>query len=243
MLMRPAPAILSDFGMLKLIPLAGVFANNLFILVMIRMISGQEERAQLKLEKAQLEIAHLMAQQEQLKQNIHPHFLFNALSTLMVLIEQSQAAALDYAGKLSGFLRSSLVLAKKDKNTVQEELDFFYAYLELQQVRFHDSIQVEVAVPEEISQKGFLPVFSLQILAENAIKHNALGPQNPLKIKISHLNSGHLEISNNLIPKFQAEASTGTGLQNLSERIRLLGGEPPEINEEGESFRVKLEIL
>lgn len=228
---------------IRFYPLFGSFTINVFILVLISQIINQEERTSLKLEVAQLEISNLIAQQEQLKQNIHPHFLFNALSTLIVLIETDQKAALKYASTLSAFLRSSLVLAKHNKNRIQDELRFLNEYLDLQKVRFRDAIQFKADIPESVKEKGSLPVFALQVLAENAIKHNALGSKSPLEFEIIYHQEGYLKVSNNILPKYSPNPSTGIGLKNLGDRYEILGGSRPEINETDRKFSVTLKLL
>lgn len=228
----------------KFYPLFGSFINNVFILFMVNLIISQEERSSLRLEVAQLEIANLTAQQEQLKQRIHPHFLFNALSTLIVLIESDAKTALKYASTLSEFLRSSLLLSKKDQNKVVDELKFLEAYLTLQQIRFRDSILFEENIPTTVKDHGKLPVFALQILAENAIKHNALSTKSPLRLSIKYDQGGTLIVSNNIIPKFGEEkASTGLGLQNLGDRYQVMGKSLPLIQQSKEQFTVTIPII
>lgn len=239
--LTPPPSISGTS--IKFYPLFGSFVNNVFILVLISQVINQEDRIALKLEVAQLEITNLIAQQEQLKQNIHPHFLFNALSTLIVLIETDQKSALKYASILSAFLRSSLLLAKHNRNKVRDELKFLNEYLALQKVRFRNAIKFQEDIPESVKEKEDLPVFALQILAENAIKHNALGAKSPLELKINYDPKGYLVISNNVLPKFKPDFSTGLGLKNLSDRYEILGGIKPEINETEEEFTVTLKIL
>ena len=245
------PPILEDGGAasflqgtsIKYYPLLSTFTTNLFVLFLINLVINQQDKATLKLEVAQLEISNLLAQQEQLKQKIHPHFLFNALSTLMALIEKDKEAALKYTGSLSHFLRQSLTLAKKDKNKIEDELELLQEYLHLQGVRFRDAIQFEADIPENICHEGELPVFALQVLAENAIKHNAFDSSSPLRINIQYKEEGVLQVSNNRQAKYGAEGSTGIGLQNLGDRYALLGGNRPVIEEANDLFTVMIQVL
>jgi len=223
-------------------PLVGMFAINTFILLIINLIVTRNEKEELKLQKAQLEISQLTTQQEQLKQQIHPHFLFNALGTLQVLMKKKGGQATDYAGQLAKFLRSSLSIAEQDVMSVQDDLAYFEDYLQLQKMRFGEGIQYQFDIPQEVIEKGRLPVFSLQILAENAIKHNAFSIQSPLFIDIKY-EEGLLIITNNLSPKFNQENASGIGLKNLTARFGHFTSHLPEIQMTQHQFKVTIKVL
>lgn len=232
-----------DPGWFRFYPFVATFSGNAFILILIRLIVTQIDQSELKLQKAELEISQLIARQEQLKQQIHPHFLFNALGTLQILISKDHKKASDYTAQLARFLRSSLTLAERDVLPLQAELKFLQDYIDLQKMRFGEGIKLEVNIPEAVRESARLPVFSLQILAENAVKHNAFSSENPLIISILYNAEGHLEVSNNRTPKYTEVLSAGIGLQNLSERFKHFTDRLPEISESATDFSVRLHIL
>jgi hypothetical protein len=228
----------------NMIPYIAFVANNAIILVLVDLVIAQTNKAQLELDKAHLEVSNLIASQKHLLNQIHPHFLFNALGTLKILINSDPKLANTYLSRLSNFLRSSISMADKDLVSITEELALFTDYLELQRVRFSKGIRYSIDIPPAIQTKGYLPVFSLQTLAENAIKHNGFSQSEPLHIQLSYHEPNQLLIGNNLVPKFDPQPSTGTGLQNLSKRFRLLDMDAPFIfrDEVHSEFSVSLSI-
>jgi len=203
-------------------PFIGTIANNTVVLLIINLILTRNRKAQLELKNMQLEMSNLMAQQEQLKHQMHPHFLFNALYTLRLLIQKKPKQAEQYLNHLSTFLRASIQHSKQDKITVKEELAFCLDYLALQKVRFGEALQYEINLSDQIKEQTALPIFTLQLLAENAIKHNAFNAKNPLKLSICACEEGWVCVKNNIIQKRQQNESTGIGLKNLKERFQLL---------------------
>lgn len=221
-----------DLGSFKYYPYIGSFANNTFILIIYHLVTNRVEKAQLELDKTKLELSNYVTQQEQLKNKIHPHFLFNALNTLKLLIKKEQKSAENYLVRLSAFLRFSITETTKDTALIKDELEFCQNYIELQKVRFSNSIEFYNLLKEEIINSRFLPVVTFQMLAENAIKHNAFTKANPLIIKINQIDNETISFSNNIIPKRTNEKSTGTGLQNLNERFKLLGRDELKVEED-----------
>ncbi|MEM6320399.1 MAG: histidine kinase [Bacteroidota bacterium] len=224
-------------------PVISMVAANFFILLLINLIITRSEKATLQLEKANLEINQLKTQQEQLKQQIHPHFLFNSLGTLQILIDKDQKMATDYTATLANYLRSSLSLAQNDVVSIKEEVTFLTNYIELQKMRFGEAIQYEINIPDDLLTTTKLPVFSLQLLAENAIKHNTFSAAKPLKIVIQYVENGFVTVENNLSPKFHATAKSGIGLQNLKKRFAHFTETVPTIAQTDCSFQVKLKLL
>ncbi|MEM9821872.1 MAG: histidine kinase [Bacteroidota bacterium] len=226
-------------------PLFSNFASNSFILIMINLVVSRNEYARLKLEKAELEISQLITQQEQLKQQIHPHFLFNALGTLQILIKSDAEKAVLYAQRLATFLRVSLTLAQSDIVSIKEEIAFFENYLQLQQMRFEKAINYTINIPDVVLDNGRLPVFSLQLLAENAIKHNAFSSNSPMEIVLIYEPKSFLWISNDRFPKYKHRngEKSGIGLKNLSKRFGHFTEDLPQIMETEKHFKVKLKVL
>lgn len=176
-----------------------------------------------------------------LRQQIQPHFLFNALNVLKSLIRKDPQLAETYLVRLSDFLRTSFAQNKKGIATLKEEVKLCQDYLEMQKIRFGDALEYHFTLPERFSNCT-LPFFSLQTLAENAIKHNQLTDENPLKIRV-RVDNGEVEVTNNLQKKSFVESSTGSGLSNLSERYQLLTGEQLKIVDDGSWFTVSLKTL
>lgn len=232
-----------DVGTFKYYPVIGLIGINSFVLLLMDLIIKQNEAATLKLEKAELEITQLISQQEQLKQQIHPHFLFNALGTLRALIKKNPLEADLYTSRLAKFLRASLSLAQQDLVTIQEEIDFLENYFNLQKMRFSDGIQLVIDIPNEIRSTNKIPVFTLQILAENAIKHNAFSLAEPLQLHIEYLSTGFLLIRNNTAAKYSKSVSTGIGLQNLKLRFSYFTEALPEIIQDENFYQIKIKVL
>jgi LytS/YehU family sensor histidine kinase len=153
---------------------------NTVILIILDLILLKAKKTRIEIENAQLKQKNSEALYQQLKQQIHPHFLFNALNTL--------------------------------------------------------------DIPEKICETGFVPVFSLQLLSENAIKHNALTNELPLKIKISY-EDGRITVINNLQPKLTAETTTGSGLINLAERYKILSGDEIKIHTSANQFSASIKVI
>jgi two-component system LytT family sensor kinase len=149
-------------------------------------------------ERASLEQEHLKAQLIALQQQISPHFLFNSLSTLKTMI--SDDTAKKYIIELAGVYRYVLSFNEKYLTRVEDELKFISSYLHILQERFQDALKVQIHVSKE-DYDLLLPSLSLQLLIENAIKHNACSTENPLAIAISSGDKSTLIVENNFQPK------------------------------------------
>ena len=188
----------------------------------------------LRKEKAEMELSALKA-------HVDPHFLFNSFNTLSGLIDEDPKRAQKMLGELSGIYRHILETKDDDTNTIQSELEFAKKYLGLQQTRFEDSIQLEVNVDAATLQKK-LPSLSLQLLLENAIKHNAFDEDAPLKIRIFNKDENLIIENNKKKRKILAE-SNGMGLQNIRDRYKLLTKQDFIIDETSDLFTVKLPVI
>lgn len=185
---------------------------------------------------------NIQSQLETLKNQLDPHFLFNSLNTLASLIDDENKPAQEYLDRLSDVYR--YVLVNKDKNTVtlEEEMQFLDAYIYLNKVRFRDNLQVEKQISAQTYHQQVAPL-SLQMLIENAIKHNAVSKDKPLKITISEDNEGYLQIENNIQERKTFEKSTKVGLQNIINRYQLLSDRQVEIIKNTDFFRVRIPLL
>jgi LytS/YehU family sensor histidine kinase len=215
---------------------------NTVILILQYLIIIREKNVAIEMENARLRMKNVEAANLQLKQQIHPHFLFNSLSTLKSLIRADADKAEEYLMRLSGLLRFTLATDAQNTITVAEELRLTNDYLDMQQIRFGDALRFAIDVPNEVMQQGTVPAFSIQLLAENAIKHNALTLSSPLTICIRY-EQGYIWVRNNLQPKMDMEPSTGMGLSNLNERYRMISGDAVEAECSDKGFVVKIKVL
>jgi two-component system, LytTR family, sensor kinase len=198
----------------------------------------------ISLVKAQmLEKENVISQYETLKSQINPHFLFNTLNTLTILIEESPRVAVGYVEKTSDFLRSILSMKDREIISVQDEIRIIETFYQLQKERFGDNLHLDIQLSAGCLSKN-LPPLSVQMLIENAIKHNVVSSENPLSISIASTpNDEFLVIRNNLQPKTQPNPSSGIGLQNIKNRYSFLSNQAIEINETTDEFVVKLPLL
>lgn len=224
-----------------LFPFINASALNTIMLIIINSIVNRSKKEQLDREVAILKIKNLEAEQQQLIQQLQPHFLFNSLSTLKSLISANPDLAEEYLVKLSDFLRFSITSQGNRLITLEEELKFTGDYINLQQIRFGESFQCELNIPENIRQSYQLPVYALQTLVENAIKHNAFTETKPLKLSIVFAD-GRIDVRNNKIPK-PAEVRSGIGLENLDKRFTLINGEKIRVVNKSDYFLVSITLI
>lgn len=177
---------------------------------------------------------------ETLKSQLDPHFLFNSLNVLTSLIGENPAQAEKFTTKLSKIYRYVLEQRNKDLVPIQEELQFAKTYMELLQMRFEDAL--EFSLPAKVSNDLKVVPLSLQLLLENAVKHNVVSSTKPLKIDI-YEKDGFLKISNNINPKEAIGKSTKVGLQNIADRYGLITKAPVEIINTKKIFTVSLPLL
>ena len=176
-----------------------------------------------------------------LKNQLDPHFLFNSLNVLTGLIDENPEKAQQFTTALSKVYRYVLEQKNKELINLDEELDFARTYINLLKMRFEESISAEI--PIRSSQPDFKIVpLSLQLLLENAVKHNLLSPQQPLKIKV-YEQAGFLVIENSLNFKESLGSKTGFGLNNIKERYALLSSIKMNIEKTENQFIIKLPLL
>ncbi len=176
-----------------------------------------------------------------LKNQLDPHFLFNSLNVLVSLIEENPQAATRFTTSLSKVYRYVLEQKNKELVTLEEELKFAELYMSLLTVRFEDSIIYTPPATLKDSQAKVVPL-SLQLLLENAVKHNQVTPSRKLHITITEEN-GNLIITNNSQPKQVLKESTGVGLRNIRDRYALLTSQPVLIRENRKEFSVTIPVL
>ncbi len=192
-------------------------------------------------ETEQLKKANLQSQFESLKNQVNPHFLFNSLNTLSSLIEDDPSKAVKFVDHLSKVYRYLLQNNEKELITLKSELDFLYTYFFLMKVRFGDGISLENHIPENYTEY-LVPPLTLQILVENAVKHNVVSPSRPLTIQIS-VKEQSICVSNNLQLKTVSVPSNGMGLTNIAAKYRLLNQKEMVILPDESNFSVQLPLI
>jgi sensor histidine kinase YesM len=190
----------------------------------------------------QLERAKAEAELEALKNQIDPHFIFNSLNTLSHLIEEKPLRAKQFNDNLADVYRYILQNKARGLVVLREEINFLESYFLLLQIRFESAVQLKIMVDESIMDQYLVPPISLQILVENAIKHNEFSEAAPLAIEIT-MSDEQLIVHNRVKKKTLRKPSSKIGLQNLQERYRLITNREISIEEEEKDFTVRLPIL
>lgn len=182
-----------------------------------------------------------MSQVASLRSQMDPHFLFNSLNVLSGLIKQDTDRAEAFVNDFAKVYRYLLEVKDEIVVPLKKELAFAEQYLHLQKTRFQKGLEVEINISPE-SLDLYLPPLSLQEAISNAIKHNSLTEEQPLKLKLL-AKGNRLSIHNNYQPRSEEQESTGTGLNNIKERYRLLDGSEPRFERMNQSFQVELPLL
>ncbi|SDD40928.1 Histidine kinase [Mucilaginibacter pineti] len=220
---------------------SGIVINTLITLLHDSVLL-YEHKMYSELELSRLHTANAEAMNLVLKQQIHPHFLFNALNTLKALYHKDTQIADDYIVHMANFLRASIYHHSANVSKLKDEVDLSYDYLAMQRIRFGAALDCRINLANETLEEYYLPSFSLQPLLENAIKHNNFTAEDPLKVIISQ-NGDRLVISNNIQKKKIKVMSTNYGLANLAERYRLWSGDEIIIEEGQDVFSVSIKLL
>jgi two-component system LytT family sensor kinase len=181
----------------------------------------------------------LIFQYETIRNQVNPHFLFNSLNTLSSLISGNQAAE-NFISQLSSMYRYVLENHNAETVSLEDEIEFAKNYFALQKIRYEEKVVMDIQ-PFEMNKFRILPV-SLQILIENALKHNSATRDNPLRISI-FIEDDYITVKNNLQKKMNIESSPGTGLRNLAERLRLITHKEIIIIENKDEFVVKIPLI
>ncbi len=228
--------IIPSYSMAETLPVLGV-TIGINAVMHGRSFLLNWRQAAIDIEKMKNE--QLSSQYQSLKNQVNPHFLFNSLNALSSLVYDDQKKAIQFIRKLSEVYR--YVLDKKDEEIVPviDELTFTKAYIFLQQIRFGENFQVKIDGDDKAA--GFLPPLALQLLVENAVKHNVVSDSKPLTLNINIRK--HDMLVENVIQRKQATDSTGIGLSNLKARYKYLSNEEMTVSDDGSYFRVNLPIL
>ena len=195
-----------------------------------------------KLKIQLLERNNIQSQLEGLKSQVNPHFLFNSLNTLCNIIPQSPDRAEEFVRKLSKVYRYILEIRDKELIRLEEELEYLNAYTHLCKERFGSNLNINIDIQDEHLNKQIVPL-SLQILFENAIKHNIISKEKPLTISVKIDGNGRLVVSNNLQVKRQVPASTKFGLQSIKERYQFFTDKAVDVIQTTQNFIVVIPLI
>ena len=177
-----------------------------------------------------------------LKRQVNPHFLFNSLNALDCMIcDEKTKQASTYIHKLAGVYRYMLKSEEEQLVTLEEELQFVAKYIDLMLVRFPEGFRVEINASPELNKKFILPC-SLQLLIENAVKHNVVNAEHPLMITITGT-PDCITIENNIIPKITHVSSTGLGQKYIRQQYQSLCGKAVEISKTEDTYKVVLPLI
>lgn len=195
--------------------------------------------AQSLINEEELKRENLIARYEALKNQVNPHFLFNSLNTLSGVVEQTPEKAVEFIKKLSDIYRYVLDQRDKEIIPIEEEMKFVENYIHLAKVRHGEGLLLET---DKKLKNVFVAPLGLQILIENAIKHNVISDDEPLKIEI-FVEAGYIVVRNNVQKKSTSINNTFIGLENLKNRYSLFSPKPVVILDDEKHFVVKLPVI
>lgn len=190
----------------------------------------------------QLKFSDLQTRHAYLQNQIKPHFLFNSLNVLASLVHKDPDLAEKFINELSKLYRRLLEMDSREIVPLQEEIDAFTSYLFLVKMRFGEALMVETGDYQAL-KNYFIPPFTLQLLLENAVKHNEMAQDQPLLVRVE-FQGEHVQMANTFRPKIRAaEKSTGIGLKNLRERYKLMTRKQIQVETTSSEFIVRIPLL
>jgi len=233
--MRPSGDIPSIF-----LISAFVIAITAITILLTSFLYVIDEREKTIVENQKLSVENMRARYETLKGQINPHFLFNSLNTLNGLIGLNNDKAKDFLQQLSFVLRYSI--QNKENTTLNDELVFVEAFCILMNIRYGQSLNIEYHIDEKYREYRIIPL-SLQILIENAIKHNTISNRYPLTIAIETTDSSTVKVWNRIHPKNESTSGEGIGLANINERYKMLYQKEITISASDGIFSVEIPLI
>jgi two-component system, LytTR family, sensor kinase len=235
-------------GMVNFNKTESIFDLNVASLTVILIIATFYESAyfyarwrESLVEQERLRRQHTESQLEGLKNQVNPHFLFNSLNTLAYIIPEDPDRAVRFVQELSRVYRYILEIRDTRLIPLGKELDFLDAYIFLLKERFGDKLRIEVEIEDQFQNQQIVPL-SLQMLFENAIKHNEISEAHPLRIDLQ-IAEGELVMRNTLRRKKQRQHSTKVGLENIRSRYAFFTDREVSVTETGDYFLVALPLL
>jgi len=226
--------VLNIYGLLFMIPVLSVNFSVYFMM--------QWKKAHLQSDELREE--NLRTQLHSLRMQLDPHFLFNNLNVLSSFIEKDPKIAQHFLDKFADVYRYVLEYKKEELVPVNIELEFVDAYVYLLKKRFREQLKIEIDIPSDLSDDYYIPPLSLQMLIENALKHNKVSVQNPLLIKVYIEHGTWLTVRNTFNPRLEEGAKASkTGLENIRRRYAYLTALSLKINQDRTYFTVSLPLL
>ena len=217
------------------------FFVALVVIIGVYVIKVIYQNQQNRLEIQALKIENLQSQFDALKNQVSPHFLFNSLNSLKTLIRETPEVAQEYLNHLSSVLRYTLQANENKLVSLYDELQFVESYFFLIKLRFNKNISLVQKINDKLMNYK-VPPLALQILIENAIKHNEISKRNSLEISVSTTDTT-LVVKNNINMKYSPEPGAGVGLVNLSNQYRILAGKEISIKKDESNFIVEIPLL
>jgi LytS/YehU family sensor histidine kinase len=230
-------AVASAFSLLFVVSL---LAQTTIYCIVYIVNYALTSRSEMKMHKEQANLAQY--RYLKLKRQVNPHFLFNSLNILDCLVcdEKTEEASM-YIHKLAGIYRYMIKSEDYELVSLREEMEFAGQYIDLLKIRFPEGFDVIIDVPQEQMARFVLPC-SIQLLIENATKHNAVSTDNPLVIKIK-AEADKICVSNNIVPKLTVSSSTGLGQKYIRQQYMDLSGKGIEISRTDTEYNVTLPLL
>lgn len=221
-----------------------VFAIVAVAIIMItyESVDGYENWQVAQQQIEALTKARMQVELDALRQQVNPHFLFNSLNSLISLIDEDPRQASAFAEELSTVYRYLLRSNDAPLVPLTSELDFVGSYYHLLKTRHGNAIEIVTRIDPDLEERQ-IPPLTLQLLIENAVKHNVILPEQPLRIELRTPDRQHLLVSNNLQRKPSRAISNGVGLSNIISKYQMLNQPAPTIEDNGREFRVTLPLV
>ena len=207
-----------------------------------RVWSNRDITDRLAAEREEIEKGVAQAQFESLKNQVNPHFLFNSLNVLSSLVYIDAGLSEKFIVQLARSYRYLLEQKDKELVSLKTEIDFVHSFAFLLKIRFEDKLQVNIRLQDEVMDHCVAPL-TLQLLIENAVKHNVISTESPLVIDISNEQDAYLIVCNNLQLRQNSLPSTGVGLKNISSRYKLFSPIPPVFGAEGSKYIARIPLI
>ncbi len=224
------------------ITLAFAFRINLFLNTLNAIFYLVQQVRTTQVEAERFKKVSAQAQFQSLKNQVNPHFLFNSLNVLATLVYKDPEASTEFIEQMANVYRYVLKQYDKELVDLRSELEFIQSYVYLLEKRFGQGLRVEIEVPEALLDYYIVPV-ALQMLFENAIKHNVSSRNRPLVIRVTADSSPALTVVNNYQPKTEKEPSTLIGLDNISRRYEFVSKRPVVVTQTEDCFGVALPLI
>lgn len=218
------------------------FRINLFLQCIHAIIYFLNNYKQKELEAEELKRITMQAQLQAIRNQVNPHFLFNNLNVLSTLILQKHEDANKFIEEFSSVYRYILKYRDSETVSLETELSFIQPYIFLLKKRFGDALHVDMNIPDEYNEYHIVPV-TLQLLVENATKHNVVSASNPLRIILFIQDAKYLVVENNLQEKKEKPQSTEFGLYNIDRRFKITTGKEIIIEKTKEHFKVSIPLI